>query len=265
MPWFYVDDGFSDSKPVMNMPDRYRLAACGLWVLSGSWSAKEMTDGFVPMSKLKSLGAKPAHVEILTSPGDMDAALWEQKRGGIVFKNWSKWQKTRAEILAKREQEATKKRNQRSKGRTYLSSINGGMSLGDTEPPDSDGQRAVPQGRTGIPIPIPTLSSNESVSSPVGAGPDDAHTPKPFCDNHPGGTRQRCGDCANARREYENWQADTAERNAGANAALAAELADIRAAIDQCTNGCDSYGRLDDLSPCPNHRTLRDFWSVSNG
>jgi hypothetical protein len=40
VPWFYVDDGFSDSKPVLNMPDRHRLAACGLWVLAGSWSAK---------------------------------------------------------------------------------------------------------------------------------------------------------------------------------------------------------------------------------
>ena len=29
MPWFYVDDGFSDSKPVMDMPARHRLAACG--------------------------------------------------------------------------------------------------------------------------------------------------------------------------------------------------------------------------------------------
>ena len=26
MPWFYVDDGFSDSKPVMDIPDRHRLA-----------------------------------------------------------------------------------------------------------------------------------------------------------------------------------------------------------------------------------------------
>lgn len=257
MPWFYVDDGFSDSKPVMNMPDRYRLAACGLWVLSGSWSAKEMTDGFVPMSKLKSLGAKPAHLEILTAAGDMDAALWEQKRGGFAFKNWPKWQRTRAEILAKREHEASKKRGQRAKGRAFLTSINGEMSPGDRESVSDETQSDVPGGLPGIPIPIPPLSSNESVSSPVGERPDAAHTPKPFCDKHPGGTRQRCGDCANARREYETWKADQTNAERSRADAADAERRAIRAAIDNCPNRCDDFGRLDDLSDCPLHPTLK--------
>src|ERR1700742_1294424 len=68
MPWFYVDDGFSDSKPVLNMPDRHRLAACGLWVLAGSWSAKEELDGFVPNSKLRQLGVRPPILAALTEP-----------------------------------------------------------------------------------------------------------------------------------------------------------------------------------------------------
>lgn len=121
MPWFYVDDGFSDSKPVLNMPDRYRLAACGLWVLAGSWSAKEELDGFVPTSKLRQLGARPPIVAALTDAGPMSAPLCTPVSGGIQFNSWEKWQPTKAELEAerienarKREAEAERKRAERA-------------------------------------------------------------------------------------------------------------------------------------------------------
>ena len=87
MPWFYVDDGFSNSKPVMDMPARHRLAACGLWVLAGSWAAKEETDGFVPDSVLKQLGARPSLVDTLTGFGPMSAPLWDEVETGVQFKS----------------------------------------------------------------------------------------------------------------------------------------------------------------------------------
>jgi hypothetical protein len=110
MPWFYVDDGFSDSKPVLDMPDRYRLAACGLWTLAGSWSAKEELDGFVPDSKLKTLGARPPILAALTEPGPMSAPLCVRVEGGIQFNSWGKWQKTRADLKEKRREDAERQR-----------------------------------------------------------------------------------------------------------------------------------------------------------
>lgn len=38
---------------------------------------------------------------------------------------------------------------------------------------------------------------------------------------------------------------------------LAAARDTIRAAIDNCTNGCDDYARLPDLTDCPNHPNFR--------
>ena len=48
MPHFFVDDAFSDSKEVLAIPARYRLASVGLWTLCGSWSASKLTDGYTP-------------------------------------------------------------------------------------------------------------------------------------------------------------------------------------------------------------------------
>lgn len=139
MPWFYVDDGFSDSRPVLNMPSRYRLAACGLWVLAGAWSAKEETDGFIPEAKLRDLGATPEVVRVLTSgvaplwQRDDNAAAIERRRvGNATFLHWSKWQKTRAELVARREADVRRQRNHRRKGRDTLSSENREMSQRDS-------------------------------------------------------------------------------------------------------------------------------------
>jgi len=121
MPWFYVDDGFSDSKPVSNLPDGRRLAAIGLWTLAGSWSAKEETDGHVPSARLRALGSKPALVDVLTDPGPLNAPLWERTPHGILFRAWEKWQPTHAELEAerrenerKREADAARKRAERA-------------------------------------------------------------------------------------------------------------------------------------------------------
>jgi hypothetical protein len=142
MPWFYVDDGFSDSKPVLNMPDRHRLAACGLWVLAGSWSAKEELDGFVPNSKLRQLGARPTIVAALTEKGPMSAPLCERTSTGIQFNSWKKWQKTREELAEKRREDAERQRawreahpeakvSRKPKGRNATASSNGEPSQRD--------------------------------------------------------------------------------------------------------------------------------------
>ena len=111
MPHFFVDDAFSDSKEVLAIPARHRLAAVGLWSLCGSWSAAKLTDGFVPNDVVKRLGGRPALVDALV---DL-AKLWVREPSGIQFTNWSKWQRTREQVEAYRAAQAEKKRAQREK------------------------------------------------------------------------------------------------------------------------------------------------------
>lgn len=284
MPWFYVDDGFSDSKPVLNMPDRYRLAACGLWTLAGSWSAKEELDGFVPDSKLRQLGARPPIIAALTDSGPMSAPLCTEVDGGLQFNSWEKWQPTRAELVAerienerKREADAERKRAERAakndqnpdrprrrrKGRNTVISTNPtDENLPSSQCPNGQtadiqrDSRAHAGARLDPTRPDPTrpdLETHQSVYPTVSSAPP--HTDQPpskFCDNHPDGTRDRCGDCANARRAFEAWEAAQTEHDREAAERADADRSAIRAAIDNCGN-CDDFGRLDDLSPCPDH------------
>lgn len=281
MPWFYVDDAFADSKPVMRLDRSLRNAAIGLWVRCGAWSAKEETDGHVPMDVVRQLDGTPRLVRAL----EEQAGLWlnfdemlvdttrettgksSRKSREIMFANWEKWQKTHAENVARRKREAEKKSTYRAskKGRDYVAaSDNVEMSTGDTpgdrneadltnfineanllSTGDSPGESLYPDPTR------PSVVTQEGVY-PVGSGPDSTHTPTPFCDKHPNGTRDRCGDCANARRAFDAWKADQADREREATEAVEADRRTIREAIDDCPD-CDDFGRLDDLTPCPKH------------
>lgn len=300
IPWFYVDDGFADSKPVVNLPDHLvkvplRLAACGLWVLAGSWSAKEELDGFVPPSKLRQLGATPTIIRALTEPGPLNAPLcstepdpwWTQEwaqdqaqiraqigsrsgpnRGPIWVRNWPKWQKTRAEQVAKRKADAEKKRDKRNgqkiKGRNAVPSINAEMSLGDnsgdiagddtrdepgdTRPPvnklgldvpeghPSDTSRARPRG------PDPTQTLNGHLGEGTNASSAEPEPPR-FCQRHmPSGTLESCGACKQTRKDHERWLEAQSDTRLAAIEAQAAALRDQRRQ--------DAQTRIDAIARC---------------
>lgn len=165
MPWFFVDDGFSDSKPIMNLPTTpvrvpMRIAAAGAWVLGGSWSAKEELDGFIPHSKLKSLLVPRSVVAALCAPGPLDASLCCPESDGILVKNWAKWQQTKAEIEARRKRDADKKRNQRRRGRNFVTGIDDQMSPGDSDGDTSGDSKNVSPGESRGPTPPHPLSTN---------------------------------------------------------------------------------------------------------
>jgi hypothetical protein len=44
MTWFKIDDSFYDHPKVFDAPD----CAVALWTRAGTWSARNLTDGFVP-------------------------------------------------------------------------------------------------------------------------------------------------------------------------------------------------------------------------
>ena len=164
MPWFNVDDGFANSKPVLRIPRRYRCAAVGLWTLAGSWSAKELTDGFIPDEALEEFASTTAMAGMLVKAG-----LWTKVEDGWQFEGWSKWQKTKEKVLAYREREAEKKRGQRSSPKTAGSeSVSPGDSLG-TEPRVPEGQdRESPMcpGQP-LPTPVPTPKPQEKDDVPL--------------------------------------------------------------------------------------------------
>lgn len=112
MAWFKVDDRLYSSLKVMRIPRRLRTAAIGLWTMAGSWSAHDLTDGFIPMFMVEEFGAEIDHAQALVETG-----LWTQvddERGeGFQFKNWDEYQPTKSEVEERRVYEREKKRKQR--------------------------------------------------------------------------------------------------------------------------------------------------------
>lgn len=108
MPWFRVDDGFANSKPVLKIPRRFRLQAVGLWVMAGTWSAKELTDGHIPDYLIEELAGTNAIAAHLAKVG-----LWETVEDGWRFVGWEKYQPAREDVLKKRFEEADRKRRWR--------------------------------------------------------------------------------------------------------------------------------------------------------
>jgi len=88
MPWFKVDDNLAFHQKVVAAGN----AAMGLWVRAGSWSAQQLTDGFVPDHIVTTLGGRK-HARRLTEVG-----LWSAVEGGFQFHEWTDRQPTRIEV-----------------------------------------------------------------------------------------------------------------------------------------------------------------------
>lgn len=109
MPWFRVDDGFCMHAKVVQAGN----SAIGLWVRAGSWSAQQLTDGFVPDAMIPALGAVLDDAQRL-----VDVGLWETVDGGYRFWQWTERQPTRAQVEAERESARARMRRSRQAKRT---------------------------------------------------------------------------------------------------------------------------------------------------
>lgn len=167
MPWFYVDDAFADSKPVMRLDARLRNEAVGLWTRCGAWSAKEETDGRVPIDVVRGFGGNKRLIEALANQAELWHPVEYDRKWGktreILFQNWEKWQKTHAENEAKRKADAERQARHRKgqKGKNYvkgvtLSSADEIPSQRDTEQPDGDDSKFVSRRESQTPYPDPT-------------------------------------------------------------------------------------------------------------
>jgi hypothetical protein len=98
--WFKVDDGFPSHPKVLAIPKAKRARVLGVWLMCGTWSARHLTDGFIPATVLAELGGTRADAQLLVDakshPGG--PGLWTAVDGGWQFHDWSPIQPTRAEI-----------------------------------------------------------------------------------------------------------------------------------------------------------------------
>lgn len=99
MTWFKVDDSFhSHPKAMAASP-----AALGLWVVAGSWSGMNLTEGHVPAHVLPRLMPKAERLaRELVAVG-----LWDRVENGFVFHDWTTYNPTRAEAIAARERQSS--------------------------------------------------------------------------------------------------------------------------------------------------------------
>lgn len=141
MAWFKVDDRLYSSLKVMRIPRRLRTAAIGLWTMAGSWSAHDLTDGYIPDFMIEEFGAEDEHAQALVNTGlwrrvvpemsqrdttgtDSDVLEVSESTGydewgespeasGYQFVKWSEYQPTKTDVEDQREKERDRKRKQR--------------------------------------------------------------------------------------------------------------------------------------------------------
>lgn len=113
MSWFKVDDSFYDHPKFVDVPN----AAIGLWVKSGAWCGKHLTDGVIPASQVKLFKGTDSQVKALISAG-----IWVEDRsenGTKVYRfhDWIEYQPTREQKLKEREESAERQRKSRERKR----------------------------------------------------------------------------------------------------------------------------------------------------
>lgn len=95
MPWFKVDDKLHDHKKAR----KARKAAMGVWVLAGSWSGGNLTDGFIPDDVATRWGTSHDFAALVS------AELWEVaskgSENGWQFVNWDEFQPLKVDFEAK--------------------------------------------------------------------------------------------------------------------------------------------------------------------
>jgi hypothetical protein len=98
--WFKVDDKLHDHRKAR----KAGKAAMGVWVLAGSWSMSNLTDGFIPEDVLGRWGSR-ADAKRLVDAGLWDDAVHEGEKGWR-FHDWSRFQPSAAVTEAIRIKEA---------------------------------------------------------------------------------------------------------------------------------------------------------------
>lgn len=103
MSWFKVDDTLAAHQKVR----RAGVPAMGMWVLSGSYAAQQLTDGFVPEWFVLGFPGGRKYAQSLVTAGLWSEAVKDGENGWL-FHDWKQANPLREQVL--KEREAAKKR-----------------------------------------------------------------------------------------------------------------------------------------------------------
>jgi hypothetical protein len=194
MTWFKVDDSFHSHPKVLAASP----AALGLWVVAGSWSGSNLSDGFIPDHVLPRLLPDSASLarDLVT------AGLWKRARGGYRFHDWGDFNPQRESVEQERKAARERMRRLRS-GRKPA----GQDTSGSPEQTANVRELFVTPTR-----PDPYLGG--ALTDPLTPARAQASSaPQPRCPEHlDQPTEDPCGLCADARRARTRWDVADAER-----------------------------------------------------
>jgi hypothetical protein len=103
--WFKIDDKLHDHRKVqilLEREDGLGVPALGMWLLAGSWSGDQMTDGLVPVSVMRRW---PCDWKVLAQVL-VEVEMWEPEdvagRAHFRFHDWLDYNDSAEEILSTR-------------------------------------------------------------------------------------------------------------------------------------------------------------------
>lgn len=176
MTWFKVDDSFYDHPKSFDAPD----CAVALWVRAGTWSARNLTEGFVPSAMLARLCGDP----IPAARDLVRRGLWHRTSGGYQFHDWTDYQPTKAQVEEERKKNAERQKRWREAQRN--GSHNGVTNAPTNGAPDPT-------------RPLPSTKEGRGARSPASrraARPPNSTIPlADQCPEHPGKRATNCGLC----------------------------------------------------------------------
>ncbi|MFR4213719.1 MAG: hypothetical protein ACLT17_08320 [Bifidobacterium catenulatum] len=160
--WFKVDDSFFSNPKTAMLSD----GATALWLRSGSWSAQQLTDGFIPARMVPMFRGSDDSVRELC-----DAGLWayDEQKDGYQFHDWSDYQPDGEEVDALRKKRS--KAGKRGANRRWGKPENGKNGKTDgkchSKPManawQTDGKSMA--NSCPVPVPVPEKKEKEEYSS----------------------------------------------------------------------------------------------------
>lgn len=159
---FQVDPDFYDHPKVLGMSD----AAVSLWTRAGSYSVAKSTDGFVAEAVL--VHALRSTLEVADEL--VHRGLWQRRKGGFLFHEWSARNLTKERIEADREADRERKRVVRESGRQKRKAqVSKPFVRPDTDR-TPDGLQAESEGIPGSSVSL-SVSVSESLKRPSSPAP----------------------------------------------------------------------------------------------
>lgn len=220
MTWFKVDDSFHSHPKVLAASP----AALGLWVVAGSWSGANLSDGFVPDHALPRLLPDAASLarELVA------AGLWKRIRGGYRFHDWSDFNPESTTVQADRAAARDRMRAVRARRKGATNDQRGDfeqtLEKGRASAEKASRDRGVPD-QTGNGSPEHEANVRDMFVTPtrpdpyIGGALGDPLTPgareapPPRCPEHlDNPTSEACGPCGDARRARTRWDIADADR-----------------------------------------------------